>query len=468
MSELKPAVLVVDDEERIRKVLKINLQTEYEVFLAKDGQGAKTFLENEKIDLVLTDLKMPGKVSGLDLLTFVKKQFPYIPLIIITAYGTVENAVQAMKTGAYDYILKPIKISELKALIEKALQYGRLVQENTALKAKLQELRGASEIITVNPQMKALLEKVKAVAQTTATVLIQGESGTGKQLVAKAIHDLSPRVNNPWVEINCGAIPKELMESELFGHEKGAFTGALQTKKGKFELANGGTLFLDEIGELPLDLQVKLLHILENQRFSRVGGTKILETDVRIVAATNRNLAQMVEEGSFRQDLFYRLKVVHLEIPPLRQRPEDIPVLVQYFLQKHEQLNVYGLQNLTISSEAIQALREYSWPGNVRELENIIQQSIIFVQDGQIKLEDLPDEIVKNSIPKAMTKEELQMEKKLRTEKILREIEYDFLTRLLQSTSGNISKAAQKSGYDRRQIHNMINKYGINVENFKK
>lgn len=468
MSQCKPTILVVDDEEKIRKILKINLQPDYQVILAQNGEDAQKYLQNENIDLVLTDLKMPGKVSGLDLLEFVKAKFPNIPLIIITAYGTVENAVQAMKIGAFDYILKPIKISELKALIEKALQYGRLVQENSALKAKLQELQSAMKIITVNPQMKALLEKVKAVAQTTATVLIQGESGTGKQLVARAIHDLSPRTNSPWVEINCGAIPKELMESELFGHEKGAFTGALQTKKGKFELANGGTLFLDEIGELPLDLQVKLLHILENQRFTRVGGTKILKTDVRIVAATNRDLAKMVEEGNFRQDLFYRLKVVQLEIPPLRQRQEDIPVLVQHFLQKHKQLNVHGLQNITISFEAIQALREYPWLGNVRELENVIQQSIIFVQDGKIKLEDLPDEIVKNSIPKAMTKEELKMEKKLRTEKILQKIEYDFLIRLLQSTSGNISKAAQKSGYDRRQIHNMINKYRINVEDFKK
>ncbi len=468
MPEAKPSILVVDDEERIRKILKINLQTEYEVFLAKDGQQAKAYLEKEKIDLVLTDLKMPGPTSGLDLLEFVKKKFPYIPLIIITAYGTVENAVQAMKTGAYDYILKPIKISELKALIEKALQYGQLVQENAALKAKLKEIIPTTEIITVNPKMKALLEKVKAVAQTTATVLIQGESGTGKQLIAKAIHELSPRANEPWVEINCGAIPKELMESELFGHEKGAFTGAVQSKKGKFELAHRGTLFLDEIGELSLELQVKLLHILENQRFNRVGGTKYIETDVRIVAATNQNLAQMVEQGKFRKDLFYRLKVVHLEIPPLRERKEDIPVLVQHFLQKHANLNVYGLKEISITPDALQALQQYAWPGNIRELENVVQQSIIFVQNGKISLEDLPEEIRTPSVKKAWTKEELQIEKKLKTEKILKEIEYDFLTRLLQSTSGNISKAAQKSGYDRRQIHNMINKHKIDVENFKK
>ena len=468
MSEAKKAILIADDEDRIRNILKINLQSEYQVFLARNGEEAKRLLESEPIDLVLTDLKMPGGISGLDLLEFVKKELPHVPLIMITAYGTVENAVQAMKIGAYDYILKPIKISELKALIAKALQYGELVRENTALKAQLKQIQSTAQIITVNAEMKAILEKVKAVAQTTATVLIQGESGTGKQLVARAIHDLSPRASGPWVEINCGAIPRELMESELFGHEKGAFTGAVSTKKGKFELAHGGTLFLDEIGELPLELQVKLLHVLEKQRFTRVGGTRFLETDARIIAATNRDLLTMVEEGKFRQDLFYRLRVVHFQIPPLRQRTEDIPVLVQHFLQKHEKLNVYGKKDISITPEALQALIQYPWPGNVRELENVIQQSIIFVQDGKIKREDLPPEILTHGVTRALTKEALQEEKKQKTEKILREVEYQFLIRLLQSTTGNISRAAEISGYNRRQIHNLINKYHLDVKHFKK
>ncbi len=463
----KPGILIVDDEEKIRKVLKINLQQSYSVFLAKNGEEAQHYLQNEVINLVITDLKMPGKVNGLQLLEFVKEKFKHIPLIIITAFGTVENAVNAMKLGAFDYILKPIKIAELHPLIEKALNYGQLIRENKDLKEKLKKYEGRREIITANPQMQSILNTIKDVAQTNATVLIQGESGTGKQLVASSVHYMSPRAEKPFVEINCGAIPRELMESELFGHEKGAFTGAVQTKKGKFELASGGTLFLDEIGELPLELQVKLLHILENQRFTRVGGTTFLQTDARIVAATNRDLAQDVKEERFRQDLFYRLKVVFIRIPPLRQRKEDIPVLAQSFLNKHRHLNVEGANSISITDDAMEALRNYPWPGNVRELENTIQQAIIFAKEGRIGINNLPEEIKIGLIKKAETKEELQQEKQRRTENILREIEYDFLKRLLNSTSGNVSHAAEKSGYDRRQIQNLIKKHKINIENFK-
>ncbi len=467
MNTLKPNILIVDDEEKIRKILKINLQQNYSVFLAKNGVEAQHYLENEIIHLVITDLKMPGQVNGLQLLEFVKEKFKHIPLIIITAFGTVENAVNAMKLGAFDYILKPIKIAELIPLIEKALSFGQLIRENTDLKEKLKKYEGRREIITANPQMQAILNTIKDVAQTNATVLIQGESGTGKQLVASSVHYMSPRAEKPFVEINCGAIPRELMESELFGHEKGAFTGAVQTKKGKFELASGGTLFLDEIGELPLELQVKLLHILENQRFTRVGGTTFLQTDARIVAATNRDLAQEVKEGRFRQDLYYRLKVVFIQIPPLQQRKEDIAVLVKSFLNKHRHLNVEGAQKLSVSEDALQALSAYPWPGNVRELENAVQQAIIFAKDSEIQLHNLPDEIKSGFHKKAETKEELQQEKQLRTEAILRGIEYDFLKRLLYSTNGNISHAAEKSGYDRRQIQNLIKKHNLNVENFK-
>jgi len=278
MSAAKSSILIVDDEEKIRKVLKINLQQKYSVFLAKSGEEAQHYLQNEAINLVITDLKMPGKVNGLQLLEYVKENFKQIPIIIITAFGTVENAVNAMKLGAFDYILKPIKLAELMPLIEKALHFASLVQENKTLKERLKKYEGQREIITANPRMQAILSTVKDVAQTNATVLIQGESGTGKQLVASSVHYMSPRANQPFIEINCGAIPKELMESELFGHEKGAFTGAVQTRKGKFEIASGGTLFLDEIGELPLELQVKLLHILESQRFTRVGGSQYLQT----------------------------------------------------------------------------------------------------------------------------------------------------------------------------------------------
>jgi len=464
----QPTILIVDDEEKIRHILKLNLQQQYNILLAQNGAEAKSYLEHETVHLVLTDLRMPD-MSGLDLLNHIKSSYGSIPVIIITAFGTIENAVQAMKMGAYDYIIKPIKIEELELLLEKSLHYGRLLEENASLKQRLKQYEGFQEIITVNPALKALIATIKQVAPTQANVLIEGESGTGKQLFAQAIHYYSPRANEPLVEINCGAIPHDLLESELFGHEKGAFTGAVKTKKGKFEIADRGTLFLDEIGEMPLDLQVKLLHVLENQKFTRVGGTQLLRTNARIIAATNRNLQQEVGQKHFREDLYYRLKVVFLRIPPLRERREDIPLLARHFLKKHQYLNPAPITEIT--DDALQILQTYTWHGNVRELENTIMQAIIFARNGRITPELLPDDITKSIRIKSekipLTKSELQQEKMKRTEKIIKEIEYSFLTRLLKETSGNISKAARKSGYDRRQIQNLIKKHHLNIENFK-
>ena len=466
MQANKQTILIAEDEAKIRKILKINLQNRYEIILAENGQEAKEYLQREPVRLILTDLKMP-EMTGMELLRYVIEAFPYIPVIIITAFGTVESAVEAMKAGAYDYILKPIKLSELETTIKKALKYGSLMEENVQLKMKLKRYEGSSEIITVNPRMLALLETARQVGQTPATVLIQGESGTGKLLLARALHRFSPRAEEPFVEINCGAIPRELLESELYGHEKGAFTGAIQSKKGKFELADQGTLFLDEIGEMPLELQVKLLHVLENQRFTRVGGTEFITTNARIIAATNRNLQEEVRNGQFRQDLYYRLRVVLLEIPPLRERKEDIPILVNHFIQKHRALNPQTNGDIQVTDEAMQLLQQYPWPGNVRELENIIQQTLIFAKDVKIVPELLPSEIreVEFRIPR--TKEELKAERLHRTEAIIKDLEYQFLKNLLTETKGNISKAAERSGYDRRQIQNLLKKYRINVENFK-
>ena len=466
MKSFEHTILVADDEEKIRKVLKINLKNKYRVILAQNGSEAIEYLKNEVVHLVLTDLRMPEQ-DGLDLLQYVRKYHKHIPVIIVTAFGSVENAVQAMKMGTYDYILKPIKIIELQRLIEKALHYAQLLSENVQLKERLKKYEGFREIITVNPKMQALLEILKQVAATPATVLIEGESGTGKQLIAASVHYMSTRADNPFIEINCGAIPATLLESELFGHEKGAFTGAIHTKKGKFELADNGSMFLDEIGELPLELQVKLLHVLENQKFTHVGGTQYIKTNARIIAATNRKLIEEVKKKSFRSDLYYRLKVVYLHIPPLRERKEDIPLLVQFFTEKYNRLNPNGQINIEISDEALNILQSYNWPGNVRELENIIQQAIIFAKDGLITSDTLPPEILENVIKPSLTKAELQDEKNRRTETIIRDIECSFLKRILSKTRGNITRAAEISGYDRRQIQNLTKKHDINAENFK-
>jgi DNA-binding NtrC family response regulator len=466
MELLENTILVADDEEKTRNALKINLKNRYRVILAQNGSEAVEYIKNEPVDLVLTDLRMPEK-DGLGLLQYVQQSHKHIPVIIVTAFGSIENAVQAMKMGAYDYILKPIKVAELQRIIDKALNYAQVLSENVQLKERLKKYEGYRGIITANAKMQALLEILKHVAATPANVLIEGESGTGKQLVAASVHYMSARADNPFIEINCGAIPANLLESELFGHEKGAFTGAIHTKKGKFELADKGTLFLDEIGDLPLGLQVKLLHVLENQKFTRVGGTQYIKTNGRIVAATNRKLSEEVEKNRFRKDLYYRLKVVYLQIPPLRERKEDIPLLAQSFIQKYSRLNAGFLGNIKISEEAMNILKSYSWPGNVRELENIIQQAIIFTNCGLISADTLPPEILESTVKPSLTKEELQNEKNKRIEIILRDIEYSFLKRILSKTRGNITRAAEMTGYNRRQIQNLTKKHGINTENFK-
>lgn len=464
----KPTILIVEDEEKTRRILKINLQENYQVLQAQNGLEALSFLQHEPVHLVLTDLRMPT-MSGLELLQKMQELNLHIPVIIVTAYGTVENAVEAMKKGAYDYILKPIKIDELEMAIEKSLNYGTLLNENFFLKEQLKQYEGFRDIITIDPDMRKLMDLVKQVAPTRATVLIEGESGTGKELFARAIHYLSPRAENPFVEINCGAIPHELLESELFGHEKGAFTGAVALKKGKFEMANRGSLFLDEIGELPKELQVKLLRALEEQRFTRVGGVQPIQTDIRFIAATNRNLRDEIKAGTFREDLYYRLKVVYIRIPPLRERPEDIPLLIQHFLKKHEK--TIGKQITRVTPEALEILQNYEWFGNVRELENVIMQAMIFASGDAITPDVLPREIVhsveiiSNWIPQ--TKEELQKEKRLRYHEIDSELEYAFLKNILKKTRGNVSESARQTGYDRRQIQNLLKKYHLNPENFK-
>ncbi len=460
----KPTLLIADDEERAWKVLKINFQDRYDVLVARDGAEAVKTLEKEHVDVLLTDVKMP-KMTGTELLGYVKEKYTWLPVVVMTAFGSVEDAVAAMKAGAYDYILKPVKIEDTEAVIRRAMEHSTTLQENIALKDKLKSYEVPQDIITINPEMRSLLGLVREVAATDASVLIEGESGTGKELFARAIHRMSDRSGGPFIEVNCGAIPHELFESELFGHERGAFTGAVGMKRGKLEMAAGGTIFLDEIGEMPLDLQVKLLHVLENRQFTRVGGTTFLQSAARVVAATNRNLKDEIDGGRFRKDLYYRLKVVYLQVPPLRDRKEDIPLLVQHFISKHGETAKKKISG--VESNAMEILRLHAWPGNVRELENVVLQSMIFTRGGQITADSLPSEIreavgaVTDYVPS--TKEELQKEKIKRTEKVLMDLERSFLLKLIEDAGGNISEAARLSGYDRRQLQNLIKKHQLDM-----
>jgi DNA-binding NtrC family response regulator len=467
---MKPKILIVDDEGRMQRLFEINLGPKYAVRTCGDAARAMEILKGEEVSLLVTDMKMPG-MSGLGLLREVRRSSPDLPVIIMTAYGTVESAVQAMKEGAADYILKPIKMDEMEVLIEKTLQVSRLEDENRDMRLELKSIYGTENIIGAHPLMAGVIELIRQVADTKTTVLIQGESGTGKELVARAIHVGSERASRPFVVINCAAIPGTLLESELFGHEKGAFTGALRTKKGRLEVADRGTLFLDEIGEMPRELQVKILRVMEEQKFQRVGGTEEIEVDNRIIAATNRDLKQAVEAGSFREDLYYRLKVITISIPPLRERREDIPLLVDHFLRKHR-ANLRKKAN-RVSAEALQLLTGYAWPGNVRELENALVRALVLCAGEIIGPRDLPEEIrggggegKTGETGTPVDREKLKQMKKEIQRKVKAEMERKFVVEALRSGKGNVLRSAAKVGMDRRQFQNLIKKYGISKEDF--
>ena len=385
--KLKQKILVIDDDPSLRRVLEYNLEEDgYEVSVAASGvEGLQAFDELGPA-LVITDLKMLG-IDGFQVLREIKERSPETLVMIITAFGAVETAVEAMKLGAYDYITKPFNRDELKLVVRKALQVTSLARENKQLRQELTEKIDFRNIVGISREMEKVFQVVRKVANTEATVLITGESGTGKELVAKALHTLSSRKAAPFVPINCAAIPRDLLESELFGHVKGAFTGAIRDKTGKFKQADGGTLFLDEVGELPLDLQPKLLRALQEKIVEPVGGTEALQLDVRVVAATNLDMEQALRDGTFREDLYYRLSVIPIHIPPLRQRKDDIPLLLKHFAAKH------GADMVTFSREAVEALVSYQWPGNVRELENTVERLIILREGDAVSLEDLPEKV---------------------------------------------------------------------------
>jgi two-component system NtrC family response regulator len=385
-------ILIVDDEKNYRVVLSAFLSGEgYEVLTAESAHEALEAVDSVDLDLVLTDMKMPV-MDGIELLKHIKEKNPHLPVVMMTAYGTVEKAVEAMQLGAFNFIQKPFQNETLRQMVHKAVGTYKVFKENRRLLQDLEVRYHFDNIIGKSKPMREIFSLIEKVAPTKATALITGESGSGKELIARAIHYNSPRRNKPFIAVSCAALTETLLESELFGHEKGAFTGAIAMKKGRFELADGGTLFLDEIGEIPIPVQVKLLRVLEDMTFERVGGTRLIEVDIRLITATNKDLTKEVEDGGFREDLYFRLNVVHIMLPPLRERSEDIPLLATHFVRKYAEEANRG--EIAISPEAMRFLCNHRWPGNVREFENAIERAVLLSADDEITLDDLPKELL--------------------------------------------------------------------------
>jgi len=449
-------VLVIEDEEPMLENYRRMLdRMGYECIAEKDSLKALKNLNSYMPDVVIADLKMPG-ADGFEVLSSVKQLLQETPVILITAYANIPTAVDAVKKGAFDFISKPFTASQLQVVLDRAVRHKRLLEENRKLKKRL-KLFNYDDIVFRSRPMAETMELVESVADKDVNVLITGESGTGKELIARTIHNHSSRSSRPFVVVDCTAIPENLLESELFGYEKGAFTGADRAKQGLFESANGGTLFLDEVGELPLFLQVKLLRTIQDKTLRRLGSNKSIKLDVRIIAATNRNLKEEVKKGLFREDLFYRLNVINIHIPPLRQRKEDIALIAVYFLKVFSEHHNKSVS--TISPEAMQMLETYNWPGNVRELKNVIERAVVLANSDTIQMNLLPKEFMKSRVPEE--KSELLPYKKAKERYIL-QFEKQYLSLLLEKTKGNITKAAEIAGINRRTIHRLINRYGIN------
>jgi DNA-binding NtrC family response regulator len=450
-------ILIIDDDTSLRRVLEYNLQEEgYVVFAAADGVAGLALFDEQQPELVITDLKMPG-MSGFQVLAGVKTRARETPVIVITAFGAVETAVEAMKLGAYDYITKPFNRDELKLVVKKALEMRGLSEENRRLREELTERAEFRNIVGISRKMEQVFQIVRKVADTEATVLITGESGTGKELVAGAIHSLSSRRAAPFVAINCAAIPRDLLESELFGHVKGAFTGAIRDKSGKFQLADGGTLFLDEVGELPVELQPKLLRALQERIVEPVGGTAPKKLDVRVVAATNTDMEKALAAGDFREDLYYRLAVIPIHLPPLRERIEDIPLLIRHFSVKH------GGQSVTLTTETMEELRRYPWPGNVRELENTVERLLIMRNGDVIEAGELPDKIRGKTAMSGGTVINLPPEGYP-----LEQLEREIVVESLERNDWNQTAAARFLRIPRHTLIYRMEKYHITPEERKK
>uniref|UniRef100_A0A832G187 Sigma-54-dependent Fis family transcriptional regulator n=1 Tax=Ignavibacterium album TaxID=591197 RepID=A0A832G187_9BACT len=448
------SILIIDDEQTQREVLKGYLDKKgYRTFTSSSGNEGISVAKEEQIDIILSDFKMPDK-TGLEVLEEVKKINPEINFVLMTAYGTIENAVKAMRLGAYDYLTKPVDLDELDLLLEKIIENKNLKSEVNLLKQQLQEKFKIDSFISSSPKMQEVLSVASRAAESKATVLITGESGTGKEVLAKSIHYISQRKDKPFIAVNIPALPETLLESELFGHEKGAFTGADKPRTGRFELANKGTIFLDEIGDIPLNLQVKLLRVLQEHQIERLGSNESIDIDVRVIAATHQNLEQKIKDGTFREDLFYRLNVISIHIPPLRERKEDIAALIDHFIKKYSDEN--DKPKLEISKEAFDILMKYNYPGNVRELENIIERAVVLSRQNIITVNDLPqsvkgfktegDPILDET--KSLTEQVEALEKKLI---------YDALSK----ANGNQSLAGRMLGITERNLRYKMQKYGI-------
>ena len=440
----EPATLLVaDDDPGLRESLERTLTREgYRVVLASDGRAALERVQAGGVDLIVTDLRMPG-LTGLELLRAAKAIMPDVDVILLTAFGTVEEAVKAMKDGAYDFLTKPFRREQLIKLVDKALERRDLIEQNKALKKQLEDIRAKGQMIGSSPAYRRMVSLVEQIADSSATILIQGESGAGKELVARTIHERSGRRAGPFVAVNCAALPETLLESELFGYEKGAFTGAVGRKEGRFELAGGGTLFLDEVGDLSLVTQPKILRVLQEGEFERLGGTRTIQVDVRIVAATNQDLAEMVKDKRFREDLYYRLNVITVRVPPLRERHEDVRLLAQHYLRVYAAKNGRKLEGF--SNEALERLESYKWPGNVRELENLIERMVLLARKDRIDAEDLPEEVAGVKRPPRDAILEL-------VGTPLAEIEQRLLDETLRITGGNKTQAAKLLGIDVRTV----------------
>ena len=451
-------ILIVDDEKNYLVVLEALLSGEgYEILTTDSAMAALETVREADIDLVITDMKMPG-MNGMALLEECKQLKPDIPVIMMTAYGTIEMAVEAMKKHAYDYIQKPFENEQLKLTIRKALENSRLVKENRLLTQALSDRFRCGNMVGKSKPMLKIYDLIEKVAPSSASLLITGPSGTGKELIAKAVHYQSHRKNRPFVSVNCGALTETLLESELFGHEKGAFTGAAAMKKGRFEWADQGTLFLDEVGDMPPSLQVKLLRVLQEMEFERVGGTRSITVDVRVISASNRNIKEDVAQGRFREDLFYRLDVIHIEVPPLRERPDDIPLLVKHFVDKYQ--GDKGEYAIKLSPEAWKALYAYGWPGNVRELENVIERAVVLHSGELITVDDLPEALLER---KAEFDVARFIPPDIPLPKALEQIEEKMIRRALAQCNNVQAHAAESLGITKSLIQHKMKKYNIHV-----